>query len=114
DLTEPVAAAVSEPIVDQQAADSAAQARAAAPGAVRAMTPSKVVAQLVLIAIVLFSAVEAARLLEFAVIADILAEVLALAGHVLFGGVIITVGVLLGNFLAGLIDRSTNGADRFA
>jgi hypothetical protein len=48
------------------------------------------------------------------VIAEILAEVLDLAGHVLFGGVIITIGVLLGNFLAGLIDRSTNGADGFA
>jgi hypothetical protein len=114
-LAEPVAA-LSEPIVDQQAAESAAEVRAERASSVRpvAMTPSKVVAQLVLTAIVLFSAVEAARLLEFMVIAEILAEVLDLAGHVLFGGVIITIGVLLGNFLAGLIDRSTNGADGFA
>lgn len=84
------------------------------PPAVQSLTPSKVVAQLVLIAIMLFSAVEAARLLDFTAMAAILAEILALAGHVLFGGVIITVGVILGNFLARLIDRSTNGADAFA
>jgi hypothetical protein len=92
--------------VDQQAA-------AAAPDLPRA-TPSKVVAQLVLVAIMLFSAIEAARLLEFVAIADILQQVLDLAGHVLFGGVIITVGVLLANFLARMIDRSTGGADAFA
>ncbi|MFC3077887.1 mechanosensitive ion channel [Phenylobacterium terrae] len=92
--------------VDQQAAAEDA-------GAVRT-TPSKVVAQLVLVAIMLFSAIEAARLLEFVAIADILQQVLDLAGHVLFGGVIITVGVLLANFLARMIDRSTGGADAFA
>ena len=78
------------------------------------VTPSKVVAQLVLIAILMFSAVEAARLLEFLVIAEILAQILELAGHVFFGGLIITVGVLIGNFLARLINRSTAGADGFA
>lgn len=78
------------------------------------LTPSKVVARLALLAILLFSAVEAARLLAFAAVAVMLTEVLELAGHVLFGGVIITLGVLIGNFLAGLIDRSTNGADAFA
>lgn len=82
----------------------------AAPG----FTPSKVVARLALIAIMLFSAVEAARLLAFAAVAVMLTEILELAGHVLFGGVVITVGVLIGNFLAALIDRSTNNADGFA
>ncbi|MCR5879322.1 mechanosensitive ion channel [Phenylobacterium sp. J367] len=78
------------------------------------ITPSKVVARLALVAIMLFSAVEAARLLAFAAVAVMLTEVLDLAGHVLFGGVIITLGVLIGNFLANLLDRSTNGADQFA
>jgi hypothetical protein len=78
------------------------------------ITPSVVVARLALVAIMLFSAVEAARLLAFAAIAVMLTEVLELAGHVLFGGVIITIGVLIGNFLADLIDRSTDGADSFA
>lgn len=77
-------------------------------------TPSKVVAQLVLAAIMLFSAMQAAHLAGFIAMAEVLQQVLDLAGHVLFGGVIITVGVLLGNFLARMIDRSTGGADAFA
>lgn len=78
------------------------------------LTPSKIVARLALVAIMLFSAVEAANLLAFATMAVMLTEILELAGHVLFGGVIITLGVLIANFLASLIDRSTNGADGFA
>lgn len=78
------------------------------------ITPSKVVARLALVAIMLFSAVEAARLLAFSAIALMLAEILELAGHVLFGGVIIALGVITANFLSALIDRSTNGADGIA
>lgn len=77
-------------------------------------TPSKVVASLSLVAIMLFSAVEAARLMAFSAVAVMLTEILELAGHVLFGGVIIAIGVMVANFLANLIDRSTNGADGFA
>ncbi|MGA0606682.1 mechanosensitive ion channel [Phenylobacterium sp. VNQ135] len=86
----------------------------AAPLATPRVTPSKVVARLTLVAIMLFSAVEAARLLAFAAIAVMLTEILELAGHVLFGGVIIAIGVMIANFLSSLIDRSTNGADGFA
>jgi hypothetical protein len=78
------------------------------------ITPSKVVARLALVAIMLFSAVEAARLLAFSAIALMLAEILELAGHVLFGGVIIALGVITANFLSALIDRSTDGADGIA
>ena len=92
---------------------SAAPAAPAAPAAT-ALTPSKVAARLVLVAIMLFSAVEAARLLSFLAIAEMLEDVLYLAGQVLFGAVIITVGVMIANFLARLIDRSTGGADGFA
>ncbi len=78
------------------------------------LTPSKVVARLALVAIMLFSAVEAARLLAFESISAMLAEIMELAGHVIFGGVIITLGVLIANFLAGLINRSTGGDSGFA
>ncbi len=78
------------------------------------ITPSKVVARLALVAIMLFSAVEAARLLAFSAMASMLTEVLELAGHILFGGVIIAAGVLIANFLVGLIDRSPNGGAGFA
>jgi hypothetical protein len=82
----------------------------AAPG----LTPSKIVARIALVAIMLFSAVEAAQLLAFAAIASMLQEILDLAGRVLFGGVIITAGVLIANLLVGLIDRSTGGAEGLA
>jgi len=78
------------------------------------VTPSKVVSWIVMWAIVAFSAIEAARLLQFAAIAEILTEVVNLAGRVLVGGVIITAGVLIADLLANAIDRSTRGSDRFA
>jgi hypothetical protein len=84
------------------------------PAPAAGLTPSKVAARLALVAIMLFSAVEAARLLAFSAIAVMLAQVLELAGHVLFGGVIITVGVLIANYLAALIHRSAGGAEGFA
>jgi hypothetical protein len=87
---------------------------APAPPPATGITPSKIVARLALVAIMLFSAVEAARLLAFAAIAVMLTEILELAGQVLFGGVIITVGVLIANLLAGLIRRSTGGQEGIA
>lgn len=78
------------------------------------VTPSKVVAQLVLWGIVAFSAIEAAQFLQFGSIATILNEVVRLAGRVVLGGVIITAGVIIADLLSNAIDRSTSGADRFA
>jgi hypothetical protein len=78
------------------------------------ITPSKIVAWIVMWAIVAFSAIEAARLLQFVEIAAVLSEIVSLAGRVLVGGAIITAGVLIGDLLANAIDRSTNNADRFA
>ena len=86
----------------------------AAPAPSPRLTPSKIVAQLVLWAIVAFSAIEAARLLQFASIAAILEEVVSLAGRVVLGGVIITASVIIADLLSNAIDRSTSGADRFA
>lgn len=86
----------------------------AEPAAPPALVPSKIVANLALVAIILFSAVEAARLLQFAAAAQMLEEVLKLGSRVVFGGAIITAGVLIGDLLAKLIGRSVGGADRFA
>lgn len=79
-----------------------------------ALTPSVFVARLALVAIMLFSAVEAAQLLAFAAIATMLQEILDLAGRVIFGGVIITAGVLIANLLVNIIDRSTGGREGLA
>jgi hypothetical protein len=70
-----------------------------------AFPPSRMIGLAVLIGIVLFAAVEAARLLEFGAMAAMLAEVLALASRVLFGAVIIALGILLANILAAASKR---------
>ena len=62
--------------------------------------PSRMIGLAVLIGIVLFASVEAARLLGFMAAADMLSQVLTLASRVLFGAVIIALGILLANILA--------------
>jgi hypothetical protein len=70
-----------------------------------AFPPSRMIGLAVLIGIVLFAAVEAARLLQFGAMAAMLSEVLALASRVLFGAVIIGLGWLLANILAAATVR---------
>lgn len=67
--------------------------------------PSRMIGLAVLIGIVLFAAVEATRLLGFAAAATMLNEVLVLASRVLFGAVIIALGILLANILAAAVAR---------
>lgn len=70
-----------------------------------AFPPSRMIGLAVLIGIVLFAAVEAAQLLAFGAMAAMLTEVLALASRVLFGAVIIALGILLANILAAAARR---------
>jgi hypothetical protein len=65
-----------------------------------AFPPSRMIGLAVLIGIVLFAAVEATRLLEFGAMAAMLTQVLELATRVLFGAVIIALGILLANIFA--------------
>lgn len=67
--------------------------------------PSRMVGLAVLIGILLFASVEAAQLLEFGAMAAMLGEILQLATRVLFGAVIIGLGVLLANILAAAAGR---------
>jgi len=69
--------------------------------------PSRMIGLAVLIGIVLFAAIEAARLLEFTAMAVMLSEVLALASRVLFGAVIIALGILLANIFAAAAGRES-------
>lgn len=69
--------------------------------------PSRMIGLAVLIGIVLFAAVEAARLLEFAAMAAMLGEVLSLASRVLFGAVIIALGILLANILSAATQKES-------
>lgn len=67
--------------------------------------PSRMVGTTVLIGIVLVASVQAASALHFAETADMLQNVLSLATRVLFGAVIIALGVLLANIMAAAAAR---------
>jgi len=60
-------------------------------------TPSAIVGSLVLLAIMFFAALEASRLLGFAVVATLVSEFMVFAGHILVGLVIFAVGLALAN-----------------
>ena len=64
---------------------------------------SSVIARVVQIAIMLFFAIAATRLLNFPELTAVLNEVLALGGQVIFGAVIIGVGFVIANVLANVI-----------
>ncbi|WP_395646794.1 mechanosensitive ion channel [Terricaulis sp.] len=66
----------------------------------KAFPPSRLIGVAVLIGIVLFGSVQAAQLMGFQAMADMLQEVVSLAGRVLFGAIIIALGVLVANILA--------------
>lgn len=66
-------------------------------------TASNVVARITQIAIILFFAIAATRLLGFPELTMILDQVLELGGRVIFGAVVILVGFLIANMLARLI-----------
>lgn len=66
-------------------------------------TLSNVVARIAQVAIILFFAIAATRLLGFPELTAILDEVLELGGRVIFGSVVIIVGFLIARVLSGLI-----------
>jgi hypothetical protein len=68
---------------------------------------SSIIARVAQIAILLFFAVMAARVLEFPEVTDILEEILALGGRVIFGGAIIAAGVFIANLLRRTMGTGT-------
>jgi hypothetical protein len=69
--------------------------------------PSKVVGAIAMIAILLAAAIEAARQLGGDSVAALLFQITELGGKVIFGTVIIVVGMFLARILAGLVGSST-------
>ncbi len=65
--------------------------------------PSEVVGYLILVAVLLFAAIEASRLLGFATLAGLLAQFTVFAGHVILGLVIFGVGLYLSNLASSVI-----------
>jgi hypothetical protein len=76
------------------------------PATVGSRTPAEIVGSLVMVAIMLFATVEAARLLGFAVLADLLAEFIGLGGQIILGLIIFGVGLYLANLAADMIRAS--------
>lgn len=72
-------------------------------GGAGAASPSRVVGNIVLTAIMLFAAIEAARLIDFDAVAALLVQVTELGGQVIFGSVIIVVGVVIARIVARLV-----------
>ena len=75
---------------------------------------SSVIARVVQIAIILFVAIAATRLLGFPELTAILNEVLTLGGKVVFGAVVIGAGFLIANMLARLIGGTPGVIVRYA
>ncbi|MBI3439057.1 MAG: mechanosensitive ion channel [Proteobacteria bacterium] len=73
--------------------------------------PSRMVGTAVLIGIILFASVEAARQLGFGAMAVMLSQIVDLAGRMLFGIIIIGFGVLLANILAAAVGKGGAQSD---
>ena len=69
-------------------------------------TPSEIVSYLVLVAIMLFAAIEASRLLGFVLLADLMAQFTAFAGQVILGLIILAIGLYLANLAARTVQAS--------
>lgn len=69
-------------------------------------TPSEIVGYLVLVAIMLFSSIEALRLLGFESVADIVTQFMAFASQVLLGLIIFAIGLYLANLAAKIVQAS--------
>jgi hypothetical protein len=69
-------------------------------------TPSEIVGYLVLVAVMLFASIEAANLLGFALLAELVSEFTIFAGQVILGLVIFAIGLYLANLVAGVVQDS--------
>ena len=69
--------------------------------------PSRIVANIAMIAVILAAAIEAASQLGGGTVAIFLAQVTALGGKVVFGTLIIVVGILLARIIAKLVGSGT-------
>lgn len=67
---------------------------------------SKIAGYIAFFAIMVFGLIEAAKLLNFAVLSNMLATILALGGRILLGSAIIAFGVIAADFVATIIAKS--------
>ena len=70
-------------------------------------TPSRIVGNVAMVAIILIASIEAAKQLGGGTIAIFLAQVTELGGKVIFGTLIIVAGIFLARIISGLVGSST-------
>ena len=70
-------------------------------------TPSQFVGYLILLGIMLFAGIEAANILGFDMVADLVAQITTFVGRVLLGVIILGIGLYIANFAADMV-RSSN------
>jgi len=93
-----------EDILPSLGLDNSVEALGIVPAGTKA---SSVISKVALIAITLFGAIEATRLLKFEALTSILDTVISTGGNVLWGAVLILAGVLLARILSNLVTSST-------
>ena len=71
-----------------------------------AKTPAAIVGMLALVTIMILASIEAARMLKFDTLADLLAKLLVFGGHILMGLIILGVGMFLANVVAKSVQES--------
>ena len=74
------------------------------------MKPSTIAGQITFVAIMIFGAIAATKLLNFSVISDLLAQLLTLGGSILLGSAIIAFGVYVANVVSNLMTGTTKKA----
>lgn len=75
---------------------------------------TKAVSWMATTAVMVFAAIEAAKLLQFEAASLILNQILTLGGKILFGGIIIAAGAALANIIAGALARAGGPTSGFA
>ncbi|MEN9873758.1 MAG: hypothetical protein RL186_655 [Pseudomonadota bacterium] len=75
---------------------------------------TKAVAWIATTAVMIFAAIEAAKLLQFDSASMILNQILGLGGKILFGGIIIAAGAALANMIANALARAGGSTAGFA
>jgi len=93
-----------EAILPPTGFDDAIRSTGVLPGAA---SPSRIVANIAMIVIILAASIEAAKQLGGGTIAIFLAQVTELGGKVVFGTLIIVVGIFLARIVAGLVGSGT-------
>ena len=70
------------------------------------LTPSQIAGTIVLTLIMLFAVMEASSLLGFALLGELASQFMVFASHVLFGLVILAIGIYVANFVGKLVHSS--------